>query len=59
MTQFELFLSAAAVLFSASSLVYVAHLVRVSGHDRLSDEAKVRRLIDTAPRGRFDNTLSR
>lgn len=59
MTGAEILLTTAAAALSACSLYYVGHLVRVSGRDRINDDAKVAQLIATAPRGRFDNVLTR
>lgn len=59
MTLFEILLSAAAVCVSGGAIVYTLHVVRKTAEFERPDDAQVHHMIDTAPRGKFDNALAR
>jgi hypothetical protein len=59
MTLFEIILSASAVCLSGSAIAYTLHVVRQTAAVESPDEVLVRQMIDTAPRGKFDNALAR
>jgi hypothetical protein len=49
MTGFEIFLCVTWVAFCAAAIVYMHHIVKVSGRDRPRDPERVRRLVASAP----------
>lgn len=59
MTLFEILLSASAVCLSGGAIAYTFHVVRKTATFERPDEEQVRQMIDTAPRGKFDNVLAR
>jgi hypothetical protein len=59
MTLFEILLSAFAVCFSGGAIAYTFHVVRKTAAFERPGDAQVRQMIDTAPRGKFDNALAR
>ncbi len=59
MTLFEILLSASAVCLSGGAIVYTVHVVRNAAKFERPNDIKVRHMIDTAPRGKFDNALAR
>jgi hypothetical protein len=59
MTLFEILLSASAVCLSSGAIAYSMYVVRNTGAIERPSEAQIQRMIDTAPRGRFDNALAR
>ncbi|WP_372922586.1 hypothetical protein [Roseovarius sp.] len=59
MTLLEIILAATAIGLSGGGIAYTLYVVRrAPGFERPTD-AQVRRMIDTAPRGKFDNALAR
>lgn len=59
MTLFEIILSATAIGLSGGGIAYTVYVMRrTPGFERPTD-AQVRHMIDTAPRGKFDNALVR
>lgn len=59
MTLFEILLSASAVCLSGGAIAYTVHVVRKTAEFERPDDAQIRHMIDTAPRGKFDNALAR
>lgn len=59
MTLFEILLSASAVCLTGGAIAYTLHVLRKAPALERPDAARVRRMIDTAPRGKFDNALAR
>jgi hypothetical protein len=59
MTMFEIFLAGFAVALTSFAMAYTLHLVRRIPTLERPEEARVRRMIETAPRGKFDNALAR
>ncbi len=59
MTLFEILLSASAVCLSGGAIAYTVHVVRKTAEFERADDAQIRHMIDTAPRGKFDNALAR
>jgi hypothetical protein len=59
MTLFDIILSATAIGLSSGGIAYTLYVVkRTPGFERPTD-TQIRRMIDTAPRGKFDNALAR
>lgn len=59
MTLIEIVLSASSAIAAAGSLVYVAHIVRISGRERPYDPARAQKMVDEAPLERLGNVLSK
>ena len=59
MTLFEILLSASAVCLSGGAIAYIVHVVRKTAKFERPNDVQVRHMIDTAPRGKFDNALAR
>lgn len=59
MTLIEMLLSASAVGLSGGSIAYTLHAVRKAAEFERPDDVQVKHMIDTAPRGKFDNALAR
>ena len=59
MTMFEILLSASAVGLSGGAIAYTLHVVRKTAAFERPTDAQIRHMIDTAPRGKFDNVLAR
>ena len=59
MTLFETLLSVSAVCLSGGAIAYTLYVVRKAARFERPDEAQIRRMIDSAPRGKFDNALAR
>ena len=59
MTLFEILLSVSAVCLSGGVITYTLYVVcKTPGFER-PDDAQIKRMIDSAPRGKFDNALAR
>jgi len=59
MTLFEILLSVSAVCLSGGAIAYTLYVVRRTAAFERPNDAQIRRMIDTAPRGKFDNALAR
>lgn len=59
MTMFEIFLAVFAVALTGGVVAYTQHVVRHMPSLERPEEARVRRMVETAPRGKFDNALAR
>ena len=59
MTLFEMLLSVSAVCLSGGAIAYTLHVVRKTAEFERPSDAQIRQMIDTAPRGKFDNALAR
>jgi hypothetical protein len=59
MTLFEILLSASAVGLSSGAIAYTLHVVHKTAAFEHPNDEKIRHMIDTAPRGKFDNALAR
>ena len=59
MTLFEMLLSVSAVCLSGGAIAYTLHVVRKTAEFERPNDAQIRQMIDTAPRGKFDNALAR
>jgi len=54
MTLLETLLAASAVCLSSSVIAYTLHVVHKTAEFQHPDDAQVRRMIDTAPRGKVN-----
>lgn len=59
MTLIEMLLSASAVGLSGGTIAYTLYVVRKATEFERPDDVHVKQMIDTAPRGKFDNALAR
>lgn len=59
MNAFEVFLSASSLSAAAFSVLYVNHLIKVSGRDRPHNPELVHEFVRTAPMERLDNVFSK
>jgi hypothetical protein len=59
MTMFEFLLSASAIGLTGGSIAYTYLTLRKAVHVEHASDEQIRRMIDTAPRGKFDNVLAR
>lgn len=59
MTLFEILLSVSAVGLSGGVIAYTLHVVRKTPEFERPSDLQIRRMIETAPRGKFDNALAR
>lgn len=49
MTVFEIAINVSILLITAAVLLYLRHLVRISGSDPVDDPERVKRFLETAP----------
>lgn len=59
MTPLEIILAATAIGMSGGGIAYTLYVVRRAPRLERPTEAQVRRMINTAPRCKFDNALAR
>lgn len=59
MSMFEIFLAGFAVALTGGAMAYTLHVVRHIPPLERPEEVRIRRMIETAPRGKFDNALAR
>jgi flagellar basal body-associated protein FliL len=55
----EIIVMIACAVLAIAGVIYVFWVVRHSGADRISDPARVRKLVASAPYHRLDNVLSK
>lgn len=58
MAVFDILLCVCAVCMSGGAIGYTQYLVRTNKFERPTEE-QIRRMIDTAPPGKFDDALAR
>jgi hypothetical protein len=59
MTLLEFLLAASAVFLSGGTIAYTLHVVRKTAAFEHPNDAQIRYMIDSAPRGKFGNALAR